>query len=944
MSKDKAPQDIEDNGQEQEQPNDDVSQENGELQKTIHIKDMYENWFLDYASYVILERAVPDIDDGLKPVQRRILHAMKEMDDGRFNKVANIIGQTMQYHPHGDASIGDALIQLGQKDLLIDMQGNWGNVLTGDSAAAPRYIEARLSKFAIEVSFNPKTTIWQQSYDGRKREPVALPLKFPLLLAQGVEGIAVGLASKILPHNFNELIDASIDYLKGKETEIYPDFPTGGYIDVSKYNDGLRGGKIRVRAKINQLDKKTLVITEIPFGTTTSNLIDSVITANDKGKIKIRKIEDNTAAQVEILVHLTPGVSPDVMIDALYAFTDCEMSISVNSCVIDNNKPRFAGVKDMLALSTRRTVELLKKELEIRKAELEEDWHFASLEKIFIQKRIYLDIEKCETWESVIETIDKGLKPYKKKFRRPVTTADIERLTEIKIKRISKYDSKRADDLIQEIETNIEEVINHLAHLIDYAINYFKQIKKKYGKDKDRKTEIRNFDTIQAAMVAVANQRLYVNRAEGFVGTSLRKDEFVCECSDIDDIVVIREDGICIVTKVGEKNFVGQNIIHINVFKKNDDRTIYNMIYRDGPNGSTMIKRFAIGGVTRDKEYDLTKGTKGSKVLYFTANPNGEAEVVTVKLRPRPKLKKLSFDFDFSAIAIKGRGSIGNILSKNPVSKIVLRDEGVSTLSARDIWYDETVRRLNADGRGIHLGAFVGDDKILTVMQSGFYRLSNYDLSNHFEEDMVFIKKFSPSLIISAAYIDGNSGQYYIKRFHPESSSDKKTCFITEHPKSTLEFVSIDHLPMIELNFKEKSGKKKEPEEINIASFITVKGEKAKGNKLSDYAILKIKPLESLPYDEPEVEFEIETEPVRPVTEKKEPIEPVLIPEDSFEEDVRTDSEIQKKSKPKEAKNSPPEINKDKIKNIPQKKEEVKKGKNKADGKDKNLQIPFDFN
>ncbi len=948
MSKDKVPQDIDENGNGHELPDNDAGQVDGELQKTIHIKDMYQNWFLDYASYVILERAVPAIEDGLKPVQRRILHAMKEMDDGRFNKVANIIGQTMQYHPHGDASIGDALIQIGQKDLLIEAQGNWGNVLTGDSAAAPRYIEARLSKFALEVLFNPKTTIWQLSYDGRKKEPVTLPVKFPLLLAQGVEGIAVGLASKILPHNFNELIDASIDYLKGKETEIYPDFPTGGLIDVSRYNDGVRGGKIRVRAKINQLDKKTLVINEIPFGTTTSNLIDSVITANDKGKIKIRKIEDNTAEHVEILIHLTPGVSPDLMIDALYAFTDCEMSISVNSCVIEENKPRFAGAKDMLAVSTQRTLELLKKELEIRKAELEEDWHFASLEKIFIQKRIYLDIEKCETWEAVIAAIDKGLKPYKKKFKRPVTTEDIVRLTEIRIKRISKYDSKKADNLINEIETNIEEVVNHLAHIIDYAVNYFKQIKKKYGKGRERKTEIRNFDTIQATMVAVANQRLYVNKIEGFVGTSLRKDEFVGECSDIDDIIAFRDDGTFKVVKVGEKVFIGSSIIHVAVFKKNDDRTIYNLIYRDGANGSTFIKRFAIGGVTRDKDYDLTKGSKGSKVLYFTANPNGEAEVVTVKLRPRPKLKKLSFDFDFSTIAVKGRGSIGNILSKNPVSKIVLRDEGVSTLSARDIWYDDTVRRLNADGRGIHLGAFIGDDKIITIMQSGHYKLSNFDLSNHFDEDMLFIKKFKPTLVISAVYLDGVSNQYYVKRFNVEGTSDKKICFITEHPKSTLEFVSIDHLPRVEINFREKAGKKREPEEINLAEFITVKGEKAKGNKLSDYPVLKIKPLDPLPFDEPEPEPVPQPVIEKPVVTDVKPIEPVLIPLEIVET-VKKDNppKPKKEVKKKEEEIKPAKGNKNKIPEKETPKEVSKKDKSqkgKGSSKDNNLQIQFDFN
>ena len=752
----------------------------GDLHKTIHLSGMYENWFLDYASYVILERAVPDIKDGLKPVHRRILHAMKNLDDGRYNKVANIIGHTMQYHPHGDASIGDALVQLGQKDILIDTQGNWGNVLTGDSAAAPRYIEARLSKFAGDVVFNPKTTTWKASYDGRNKEPVALPVKFPLLLAQGVEGIAVGLASKILPHNFNELIDASINILRDKDFEIFPDFPTGGFADVSRYNNGLRGGRVRVRAKISQLDKKILVITEVPFGTTTTSLMESIVTANEKGKIKIKKIDDNTAENVEILIHLAPNISPDQTIDALYAFTNCEVSISPNSCVIDAGKPGFIGVREILKASTENTVALLKKELEIRKAELLEQWHFSSLEKIFIEERIYRDIEECETWESVIKTIDKGLMPFRKKFHRKITEEDIIKLTEIKIKRISKYNSFKADDLIKGIEVEIDEVNNHLEHLIDYVVNYFRQIKKKYGKGRERKTELRNFDTIEATRVAAASQKLYINSDEGFAGTSLKKFEYVCDCSDIDDIIVFRADGTFIITKVSAKTFVGHNIIHIAIFKRNDDRTIYNMIFRDGRKGATRVKRFAITGVTRDKEYNITKGAEGSKIFYFTANPNGEAEVVKVFLKPKPKLRKTSFEFDFSELAIKGKGSQGNILTKHGVKSIVKREEGVSTLGARDIWYDDTVKRLNTDERGNYLGAFKSNDRIFTIQQSGYYKLMTYDLSNHFEEDMILIEKFNPKKIISVIYYEAAVEKFYLKRFQIETNNNinKKNDFI----------------------------------------------------------------------------------------------------------------------------------------------------------------------
>lgn len=822
----------------------------GDEYKTIPLNGMYEKWFLDYASYVILERAVPEVNDGLKPVQRRIMHAMKDLDDGRFNKVANIIGHTMQYHPHGDASIGDALVQLGQKDLLVETQGNWGNVSTGDSAAAARYIEARLSKFALDIVFNPKTTSWKLSYDGRKKEPVTLPVKFPLLLAQGVEGIAVGLASKILPHNFNELIDASIKTLQEKEFDILPDFPTGGLADFSKYNEGLRGGKVRVRAKITKQDKKTLTITEIPFGTTTTNLIDSIVTANDKRKIKIRKIDDNTAENVEILIHLSPGVSPDQSIDALYAFTNCEISISPNSCVVDTGKPKFLSVKDILRISTQNTLDLLKKELEIRKMELEEQWHFASLEKIFIEKRIYRRIEECETWEAVIDTIDKGLKPYKKQFARSITQDDIIRLTEIRIKRISKYNTFKADEIIKGIEEEIEEVKNHLSHLVDYAINYLRQIRKKYGKDKQRKTEIRSFDTIQATQVAAATQRLYVNREEGFTGTSLRKDEFVCECSDIDDIITFRSDGTFIVTKVAAKTFVGKDIIHIDVFRRNDDRTIYNMVYRDGRNGKAMVKRFAATGTMRDKVYELTKGTKGSKIIYFTANPNGEAEVVKVHFRPKPKLKNKSMEFDFSQLAIKTRKSQGNILTKNPVLKIVKKEEGVSTLGARDIWYDDTVRRINTNDRGTCLGAFKSDDKILTLMSSGTYKLYGYDLSTHFEEDMVFIEKYNPKKVISVVYYDGELQFHYIKRFQVEET-DKLVGFLNAHPDTKMLAYSFDYLPRVEVVFEQHPGKKPiEKLKIEMADFISIKSYRAKGKRISNHPVKKISLLDPLPYEE----------------------------------------------------------------------------------------------
>lgn len=837
-----------------------------ELQyKALQLSGMYQNWFLDYASYVILERAVPEVIDGLKPVQRRILHAMRELDDGRYNKVANIIGHTMKYHPHGDASIGDALVQLGQKDLLIDCQGNWGNILTGDSAAAPRYIEARLSKFANEVVFNPKTTKWKRSYDGRNDEPIMLPVKFPLLLAQGVEGIAVGLASKILPHNFNELIDACIHVLKNENFEIYPDFATGGMADCSKYNDGLRGGRVRVRAKITQPDKKTLLISEIPFTTTTPSLIESILTANEKGKIKIRKIDDNTAENVEILVHLTPGVSPDQTIDALYAFTDCEVSLSPNACVIYNGKPAFIDVKEILRISTQSTLELLKLELEIQLAELREDWHHYSLEKIFIQNEIYLDIRKSTSFEDVITTIEKGLQPFVSQLWQPITREDIIRLTEIKIKRISAYNSFEADNKLRNLEEGIEEVKNHLAHLIDFAINYFVQIKKKYGTGRERKTELRNFDTIEAAAVAVANQKLYINRAEGFAGTGLKKDEYICDCSDIDDIIYFKPNGIFIVTKVSDKFFVGENILHIDVFRRNDERTIYNMIYQDGKLGPVFVKRFAVVGVTRDKEYDLTAGSPGSKVLYFTANPNGEAEIVKILLRPKPKLKKLSFEFDFSTLAIKGRSSRGNTLSRHLVKSVTKKESGISTLGARDIFYDEVVKRLNTDQRGLHLGAFMPDDRILTIMQSGHYRIYGNDLATHFDDDMSHISQYDDSMVVTALVYDAASQSIYLKRFQPELS-DKKTSFIGEEQGNKLLAFSVDMLPRVQVEFVQDGKKPREEQIIEVSEFTEVKSYKAKGRKVSALPIKSVVFIEPTPWEPPVDEEEAELDDMKEIT------------------------------------------------------------------------------
>ena len=820
----------------------------------VRVSGMYEEWFLDYASYVILERAVPHLNDGLKPVQRRILHSLKELDDGRYNKVANVVGNTMKYHPHGDAAISDAMVQLGQKDLLIDTQGNWGNLFTGDRAAASRYIEARLSKFAHEVVFNPKTTEWQSSYDGRNKEPVTFPMKFPLLLAQGVEGIAVGLACKLLPHNFNELIDGSINILKGKKARPLPDFHTGGMADFSDYNDGLRGGKVKVRARINAEEKKTLTITEIPFGTTTGSLIDSIIKANEKGKIKVKKIEDNTAEDVEIQIHLATGVSPDKTIDALYAFTDCEVSISPNSCVIENDKPRFAGVSEILEISTLQTKDLLRQELEIRKRELEEQWHFASLEKIFIENRIYRDIEEAETWEEILERIHKGLKPHTKHLLRAVTDEDVTRLTEIRIKRISKFDSFKADEHIVRLEEEIAQLKYHLEHLTDYAIDYFKRLKEKFGKGRERKTEIKTFDTIDRTKVAAANVKLYANLEEGFVGHSLKRSEseLVTNCSDIDDLIVLRSDGKMLVTRISGKAFVGKDILHVGIWKKGDKRTVYNMVYQDGPRGRVMGKRFTVTSITRDKEYDLTKGTAGSKVLYLTANPNGESEILTIILRAKATLRKLRFDYDFSELAIKGRGAGGKILTKHAVNKVVLKERGVSTLSARKIWFDDTVQRLNAEERGEFLGELNPKDRILTITQSGHYRLTGFDLTNHFDDDLIVIEKWNPEKPLAAIYFDGEKQQYFVKRFLVESS-DKKVLFISEDEDSYLEVISTDWKPRVVLQFDKRSNDR-EDEEINLEEFISVKGMKAKGNRLTGYKVKNIDVLEPIPYDPPEPE------------------------------------------------------------------------------------------
>jgi len=839
MSEDLHPDDIPANSEEK-------------LHNITSLDGLYENWFLDYASYVILDRAVPHINDGLKPVQRRILHSLKEMDDGRFNKAANVIGNTMKYHPHGDASIGDAMVQIGQKNLMIDCQGNWGDPVTGDSAAAPRYIEARLSKFALEVAFNPETTDWQASYDGRNREPITLPIKFPLLLAQGAEGIAVGLATKILPHNFIELLDASIEVLRGNKPNLLPDFPTGGMADASLYNDGQRGGKVRVRAKIVERDKKTLVITEVPFTTTTGSLIDSIINANDKGKIKIKKIEDNTAKDVEIVIHLAPGISPDVTIDALYAFTDCEVSISPNTCVIQSDRPRFMSVNDMLSESTHFTRELLKLELQIKLKDLMEKIFFSSLLKIFIAEGMYKhpDYESSANFEQVLEVLNRLFEPFFPQFYREILPEDYKKLIDKPMSSITRFDLKKTDEQIKNLENEIKTVKHHLKHLTDYTIDWFTRLKEKYGKDRGRKTELRTFDKVEASQVALANVKLYVNREDGFIGIGLKKDEFVCDCSDIDEIIVFREDGKCSITKVQEKVFVGKGIIHIAVFKKNDERTVYNMIYKDGASGISYIKRFAVTGVTRDKEYDLTKGSKGSKVLYFSANPNGEAEVINIQLKPHSKLKKLQFDEDFATIAIKGRGSMGNIVTKYPVKKIVLKSKGISTLAGRKMWYDDILKRLNVDGRGKYLGEFDGDDRILSVLSTGIYELTSFDLNNHFFDTMILIEKFDPEKVFTVVHYEGKSKNYLIKRFAFENTPPgKETSIISEEAGSKLVFISGAKQPIAKLD--QLKGKTQTPEiiEIDLSELIDVKGMKAMGNRVSQHTIQSIELVET---EEPE--------------------------------------------------------------------------------------------
>jgi topoisomerase-4 subunit A len=811
----------------------------GEVERVTHVSGMFKNWFIDYASYVILERAVPALEDGLKPVQRRILHSMWELEDGRYNKVANLIGNTMKYHPHGDASIGDALVSIGQKDLLIDCQGNWGNVLTGDSAAAPRYIEARLSKFALDVVFNPKTTDWSLSYDGRNKEPITLPVKFPLLLTQGVEGIAVGLACKILPHNFNELIDASIQILKGKKATIYPDFITGGIADFSEYKDGLRGGKIKIRARIKELNPKTLVINEIPFGTTTGSLIDSILAANEKGKIKIKKVEDNTSENVEIQIHLQPGISTDKTIDALYAFTNCEMSISPNACIIENQKPRFIGVSEILKLSTHQTLEFLKRELEIELKELQEKWHFSSLEKLFIKDEMYIDFKKYSNKETLFAYLYECFKPHKKKLLREITDDDLQRLTQIPMIRITRFDSIKADELMKDLEGKIENVKYSLANLIEYAVEYFKTLKTKYGKGRERKTESKQLETIVATQVVMANEKLYVNRAEGFVGTSLRKDEFVTDCSDIDDIIAFTKEGKMKVFKVADKVFVGKDIVHVAVFKKNDERTTYNMIYRDGPKGITFMKRFNVTGVTRDKEYDLTKGTKDSLVYWFTVNPNGETDKVIVHLRQVSGLRKFEIDVDFAEMPVKARSAVGNIVTKYTVNKVTLKEKGASTLDAEDFWFDDTTHRLNKEERGTYLGKFSGEDKILAITSKGVYKLYTFDLLNHFDEDIVLIEKYYPNQMLTCIYFDGESKSYFTKRFLPESVGSK-TNIITENEQSVIELITNQVNPIVDVKFAKEKGKELPDENIKLVAFAPEVNMKAKGKKLTSYKVKEI--------------------------------------------------------------------------------------------------------
>ncbi len=814
---------------------------------------MYRDWFLDYASYVILERAVPHLEDGLKPVHRRILHSMKRLDDGRYNKVANIIGHTMQFHPHGDASIGDALVQLGQKDLLIDMQGNWGNILTGDEAAAPRYIEARLSKFALDVVFNNKTTEWMLSYDGRNQEPVTLPVKFPLLLAQGVEGIAVGLASKILPHNFNELIDVCIAHLTGKEFTLYPDFQTGGMMDVSRYNDGLRGGAVKIRARISKVDRKTLAITEIPFGTTTESIKESIIKANDRGKIKIKRVDDNTADKVEILIHVSNDESSDKTIDALYAFTDCEVSVSPNSCVIQDEKPHFLGVSEILRRSAEHTKYLLGRELEIRLDELNEQWHMASLERIFIENKIYQEIEGCKSREEAYAAVDKGLEPFKKRLRREITLDDIVKLTELRFIRISRYDTARADEQIKGIEDETAQVKHDIAHLTDYAVAYYRNIKKKYGKGRDRRTELREFDSIEAAKVVVANAKLYVDRVEGFfgIGNAMKKDEYVCDCSDMDDVIVITKEGKYIITKVSDKAFFAKNIYYIGVFKRNDERTIYNVLYRDGRNGPIMMKRCAIKSITRDKEYDMTKGTPKSEILYMSVNPNGEAEVLKVYFRPRPRLKKCIVDLDFSNLAIKGRQSQGNLFSRYGIQKIVLKEAGTSTLGGQDIWYDEQVRRLNTDGHGELLGEFSGSDRIIVITASGKYYTTGYDLQHHFPDDTLHVEKYDAGRIYSVAYYDAGQKYYYLKRFTAPPTDRMQEFVDEETPGTRMVAISKDFAPVLEIVFGGRHAGRP-AEQVDVETFIGVKSSKAKGKRLTTFDIAKLRFVEPRLKDDPD--------------------------------------------------------------------------------------------
>lgn len=880
QSENEETEDVQATPQEEDQPERGIHSEykvpgKAEGRVSYHLSGMYQSWFLDYASYVILERAVPHINDGLKPVQRRILHSMRRMDDGRYNKVANIVGNTMQFHPHGDASIGDALVQLGQKDLLIDCQGNWGNILTGDGAAAPRYIEARLSKFALETVFNPKTTHWQLSYDGRNKEPITLPVKYPLLLAQGVEGIAVGLSSKILPHNFNELLDASIAHLQGTDFTLYPDFQTGGYVDVSKYNDGERGGSVKIRAKIGKTDNKTLVISEVPFGRTTSSVIESILRANDKGKIKIKKVDDNTARNVEILVHLAPGVSSDKTIDALYAFTDCEISVSPNCCVISDNKPHFLTVSDVLRNSTDQTLILLRTELEIQKNEQEEALFFASLEKIFIEERIYKDkeFENAKDMDEAIAHIDLRLTPFKPEFIREVTREDILRLMEIKMGRILKFNSDKSNALIAQIREEIERINEHLAHIVEYTIQWFRMLKEKYGSNYPRMTEVRSFDTIEATKVVEANEKLYINRLEGFIGMGLKKDEYICNCSDIDDVIIFYRNGTYKIVKVADKMFVGKDILYVNVFKRNDNRTIYNLIYRDGKAGFNYIKRFAVTGITRDKEYDLTKGEEGSRVLYFSANPNGEAETVKIILKPKPRQKLLVFEKNFSEIAIKGRGSMGNILTKAEIHKVSLKQKGSSTLGGRMVWFDWDVLRLNYDGRGEDLGEFQSNDLILVILQNGDFYTTNFDLSNHYEANILMIEKFKANKVWTAAVYDADQKYSYLKRFQLEAGSRKQN-FVGENPKSRLLILTDEMYPRMEVVFGGNDAFR-EALVLDAEEYIAVKGFKAKGKRISNF----------------EIETINELEPNR-FTSSEQPIEEISEAEELPKEEDKSNSDI----------------------------------------------------